>query len=59
MENQESAESVRVVLFQEFPVNIAMFQYAHLMNGDLVKFYQSFTLRHSLFDENRIEVFHI
>ena len=45
--------------FQQFSIVIATFQYIHLMDSDLVQFYEPLTLRHALLDENRIEVFHI
>jgi len=31
----------------------------HLVDGNLIKFYESLTLRHTIVDENRIEVLHV
>ena len=47
------------ILFQQFSIIVAAFQYAHLMNGYLVQLHKPLALSHALFDENRIEVFHI
>ncbi len=46
-------------LFQQFSIVVAAFQYANLVDSDLVKFHKSLALRHSLLNENRIEIFHI
>lgn len=46
-------------LLQQFSIVVAAFQYAHLMNGDLVQLHKPLALRHTLPDENRIEVLQI
>ena len=46
-------------LLKKFSIVVAVFQYAHLMNGYLVQLHKSLSLRHALLDENSIEVFHI
>lgn len=38
---------------------ITAFQYAHLMNGDLVEFDETPSLLYALFDKDSIKIFHI
>ena len=45
-------------LLQQISFFIAL-QYLHLLNGDSIELYKSFTLRHLLVDEYGIEILHV
>ncbi len=53
-----TGDSLPPISLQQLPV-IIPFQYLHLLDGNLVEFYQALTLRHSVIDENGIDVLHI
>lgn len=47
-------------LFEQLSFGRAVaFQNLHLVDCYLVQFYEPFSLRHSLFDEHSVEVFHV
>ena len=53
-----TGDSLPPISLQQLPV-IIPFQYLHLLDGNLVEFYQALTLRHSVIDENGIDILHI
>lgn len=44
--------------FQKFSLILITFENTHLVNGNLIQFYQSFRLRHFLLNEHSIEILH-
>ena len=46
-------------LFQQSSIIVAAFQYAHLMDGDLVELDQALPQWHTMFNKHRIEILHV